>query len=165
MVNRQFEGLLDPRARVLRGEVFRYLLAAEVARAVRYRNFLTVCILTVSDRPVVLWERADPVLRLVVRVLGERLRTTDPMGVLPVGLGLILLHVAEQPARAVAERLVGHLANLAVVRRRLEFGGGTVAGACFPRDGNTDADLLACAARRLGRARGREGVFFGGAGE
>lgn len=152
--------VLDPVAGVLREDVFRYFLSHEISRAVRYRNFFSLCLVGVTNGTGDGQPREPRFVRTVSEAIGAALRRTDPIGVLPEGFGLLLLDVADQPAHIVAERVQRNLRDVAVAG---EGSAGTreitisVGGACFPRDGQTEAALFTHATRCLEVARQRGG--------
>lgn len=82
------------------------------------------------------------------------------MGILPEGLGILLLNVADQPAWGVAERLRAHVQDVAIpgepqgVAYPITI---SVGGASFPRDGQTEAALLTHASLCLDVAQRRGG--------
>lgn len=144
--------LLDPEAGVLMEEVFLYSLSQEIARAVRYREFFSVCLVGVSSRSGGGQAPDRAILAIVSRALGERIRGTDPIGLVREGLSILLLHVADEPAWAVAERLRAHVREVAIPSGPLgqtEPVTISVGGACFPRNGQTEAALLTHASQCL----------------
>ncbi len=152
--------LLDPAAGVLREEAFRYWLSEEVARAVRYRDFFSLCVVGVNGAARELGSRRPTFAATLSAALGEKLRRTDPIGVLSGGWGILLLHVADQPAWAVAERLRAHVQEVAIpsgLQGVAEPNIISVGGASFPRDGQTEAALLTHAALCLDFAQQRGG--------
>ena len=143
---------------VLREEVFRYYLSHEISRAVRYRDFFSICLVGVSAKTGDLLGTGGELVRKVSKALGEKLRETDPIGVLPEGFGVILLNVADGPALTVSERLRIHVREVAVpVNGHIEPVTVSVGGACFPRDGQSETTLLTHAVQCLTLARQRGG--------
>lgn len=157
--------LLDPEGDVLSEEVFLFTLTKEIWRSVRYRQFFSVCLVGVNSMVGNLRSRGRPFLLAVSRVLGEKLRRTDEIGLLSEGFGILLLNVADQPAVTVAERLRIYTSEVAVpgaAQGRVEPLTISVGGACFPRDGQTGAALLTHASRCLQAAwrRGGDRVVY-----
>lgn len=152
--------LLDPEASVLREDVFRYSLSQEIARAVRYRDFFSVCLAAVNAPSSGGQGQDGAVLAAVSTALGERIRRTDPIGLVSEGLGILLLHVADEPAWVVAERLCTHVRQVAIPAGPQGVMGPitiSVGGACFPRHGQTEAALLTHASQCLDVAQRRGG--------
>lgn len=152
--------LLDPEAGILREEVFRYWLSQEIARAVRYRDFFSVCLVGVTSRSGDGPSRGRAFVGAVSSALGERIRRTDPIGLVSEGLGILLLHVADEPAWAVAERLCTHVRQVAIPAGPQGLMGPitiSVGGASFPRHGQTEAALLTHASQCLDVAQRRGG--------
>ncbi|MBI3630696.1 MAG: diguanylate cyclase [Candidatus Rokubacteria bacterium] len=99
-------------------------------------------------------------MRTVCQVLRQQIRDTDPVGLSPEGVGILLLHVADQFALGIAERLRAHVRHVAIptgFTAATEHITISVGGACFPRDGQTEAALLTHASRSLDVARRRGG--------
>jgi GGDEF domain-containing protein len=150
--------LLDPEAGVLSEEVFCYVVSKEIWRSVRYRHFFSVCLLTVDSSASDLRSRGRAFVTALSKAVGEKIRGTDEIGFLVEGIGILLLNVADQPAVAVAERLCIHVGEVEIPslpgREHLAV---SVGGACFPRDGQTEAAILGHASRCLKAAQRRGG--------
>jgi hypothetical protein len=143
-------------AELLPEPIFRGLLAREVSRALRYREFFSVWVIGLTSargvRPI---PEADS-LAWLTQALRAKLRKSDAIGLLPDGLGVILAQVAEEPAVRVWSRVLQHVRRIAINRASEAPGGPvlvSVGGACFPRDGQTDVALLAHAVVCLHLAR------------
>jgi len=138
--------------------MFQFLLSREVARALRYRNFFSVCVMGIDAGRRDVGTRSGSVVRVVSGALDEKLRSTDAIGVLEAGFGVILLHVSDQPAHRVAERLSIHIREVAMpnneaVHEPREPVLVSVGGACFPRHGQTAGALISHALECLHTAR------------
>ncbi len=138
--------------------MFHYLLSHEIARAVRYRNFFSVCVMGLDAGRPEGRTGSGSLVRVISGALGEKLRSTDAIGVLEPGFGVILLHVSDQPARRVAERLSSHVREVAIPSNDMgheprEPVVVSVGGACFPRHGQTTSALLSHALECLQTAR------------
>lgn len=135
--------------RVLSPEVFLYFLSHELSRALRYRNFFCLSLLSVDCDQ---WRLDDPgATESFCRAIPEVIRRTDQIGRLDPHYGLVLLHLQADAALAVGERVLRCLGEVKVgVAPRISAAMGM---ACFPRDGQTEKTLLGHATRCLELAR------------
>jgi two-component system cell cycle response regulator len=150
---------LDPATGVFVEDAFRHLLSREAARATRYQDFFSVCLLK-PDEP-----RGDdggepPIRQALSRKIAEFIRATDLVGQIDDGIGIVLLHTEGADAVRVAERL---RAQIEQVTFPSADGGGarrvtlSVGGASFPRDGYNDSVLLSRAQAHVSEASRRGG--------
>lgn len=151
---------VDPVGGFVAEDIFQFFLTHEISRAVRYRHFFSVCLVGMNSGSGDLRSQGREFLRTMSKALREKLRTTDTIGLLQHGFGIILLNVADESALRVADRFKGHLRQVAMPRdSRAGINHFTVSvgGACFPRDGQTEAALLTHASQCLDAARRRGG--------
>jgi hypothetical protein len=131
-------------------EAFRHLLSREAMRATRYQDFFSVCLVR-PDSPAT----ADPqVAEVLSRKIMQFLRSTDMVGQLRDGIGVLLLHTEGSDAERVAERLREHIERVAFPG---EAGGPrqvtlSVGSVSFPRDGYNDTVLLSQAQAHVAEA-------------
>ncbi len=127
---------------VLDEETFRRLLTLEANRATRYRDFFVLCLV-------------QPASKIV-----EFVRSSDVVGRLGDGIGVLLLQTASGNARRVTERLRNEIGNVrfqgdnAGAPRKITLSVGEVS---FPGDGHSEISLMSRA-----RARLQEAVRSGG---
>jgi diguanylate cyclase (GGDEF)-like protein len=141
---------MDRDSGVFGEEAFRHLLLRETQRATRYQDFFSVC-LARADAPTDVRPR---VTEAVSRKITEFLRSTDLVGRLSDGIGILLLHAEGQDTERVAERIRRHIEGVAFTDEtgascRVTLSVGAVS---FPRDGHNDTLLLSQAAAHLARA-------------
>jgi GGDEF domain-containing protein len=113
---------------------FLNLLALEVSRCNRYRDYFALCLLVPSAPEV-----AAHVLRFV--------RATDLVGTIDALIGILLINTGSEEALSVAERLRIHISGSAPAEASL--GAAAVSLACFPGDGLTSTQLVERAKARL----------------
>src|SRR3990172_4481490 len=101
----------DRSSGVLSDDAFRRLLALEASRAIRYQDFFSLCLI----RPDQLnpEDRGNETLaQIVARKIAEFVRSSDVVGRLAEGIGVLLLHAASGDALRVAERLRSQITNV-----------------------------------------------------
>src|SRR5687767_14178082 len=132
---------VEPATGIFVEEAFRHLLCREAIRATRYQDFFSVCLV----RPDPLEDEAgEDIHQAVSRKIPQFLRTTDVVGRVRNGIGILLLHTEGVDAARVAERIRAHI-------EQVSFPGNSgsprqvtlsVGGVLFPRDGYNDTILL-----------------------
>lgn len=144
---------------VLDEETFRRLLSLEANRATRYRDFFVLCL--VHPDQVSGKDQAGEMLgQRVARKIVEFVRSSDIVGRLADGIGVLLLQTGSGNALRVTERLRSEIGNVrfqaeaAEPGRKITLSVGEVA---FPGDGHSETSLLFRA-----RARLQEAVRSGG---
>ncbi len=141
--------IFDEQVKVLRRDVFDYLLDVEIRKAMRYK--LPLALVTIEPaRPDGLWVQGRALAAMTLSEhLRETLRATDLIGRAAVARYLVLLPVADvATVRGLFERLLQ--------AHSLPSGARFVAGAaCFPAHASRTAELLAASERALAAARDR----------
>ena len=138
---------------VLGYSAFSRMFTWEVQRAVRYQDFLALCLVRIESP-----EDASPDL---CKTVGERivdlLRAADVVGLTATNIFVLLLHTPEVEAAAIADRIRNRIegspfpmSSAEVFRVRVN-----VAVAVFPSDGTTEESLLNGAEARLGAIAAR----------
>jgi diguanylate cyclase (GGDEF)-like protein len=151
--------LIDDQTQIFHEEAFLHLLNREAVRATRYQDFFSVCLLR-PDGPADQRRISEEVERAVSQKVPEFVRGTDMVGQLSSAIAVILLHTAGEDALRVAERIRINIEQVAFREssegppQRLTVSVGKVS---FPRDGHTDAALLAQALAFLDQAAHRGG--------
>jgi len=102
------ERFLEDRARLLTPHAFEFVLDAELKRAVRSQNFLTLVVLEARREWDGLTMTADEgIVEDVARIVGNEIRDTDLLGDAGNGtLSLVLLDADYESSRKVIDRLV-----------------------------------------------------------
>ena len=150
-------GLLP--GQVLDEETFRRLLSLEANRATRYRDFFVLCLVQ-PDHMGPKDPAAEALGKRVASKIVEFVRSSDVVGRLGDGIGVLLLQTASGDALRVTERLRSEIGNVrfqgeaAGAPRKITLSVGEVS---FPRDGHSEISLLSRA-----RARLQEAVRSGG---
>jgi diguanylate cyclase (GGDEF)-like protein len=142
---------VEPATGIFVEEAFRHLLSREAIRATRYQDFFSVCLV----RPDPLEDEAgENIHQAVSRKIPQFLRTTDVVGRVRDGIGILLLHTEGVDAARVAERIRAHI-------EQVSFPGNSgsprqvtlsVGGVSFPRDGYNDTILLSRAQAHVNEA-------------
>ncbi|HSB42328.1 MAG TPA: diguanylate cyclase [Methylomirabilota bacterium] len=151
--------LTDGRAGVFHEEAFRLLVSREAARATRYQDFFSVCLLR-PDGPGADRRTSEEIERAISHKIPEFVRGTDLVGQLSSAIAVILLHTTGDDALRVAERIRSDIEQVAFRERpegrpqRLTVSVGKVS---FPRDGQDEVALLERALGLLERAVHRGG--------
>lgn len=132
---------------VLREPAFRQLLTWEVQRAIRYQDFLTLCLVQLGP-PI-----SSTVREAVARKLVQTLRASDLVGIVGDDIAVLLVHTAEDEARALAKRMQRQVHE--ALRPGFPGAAATeitlrLAIASFPTDATNDTQLFAHA--RIGLA-------------
>jgi len=154
----------EPKRGIMPGEVldeetFRRLLSLEANRATRYRDFFVLCLLQ-PDQISSKDQTAEMLGQRVASKIVEFVRSSDVVGRLGDGIGVLLLQTGTSDALRVTERLRAEIANVrfpgepAGPGRPITLSVGEVS---FPGDGHSEISLLSRA-----RARLQEAVRSGG---
>jgi diguanylate cyclase (GGDEF)-like protein len=144
---------------VLDEETFRRLLSLEANRATRYRDFFVLCLVQ-PDHIGPKDPAAEALGKRVASKIVEFVRSSDVVGRLGDGIGVLLLQTASGGALKVTERLRSEIGNVrfpgeaAGAARKITLSVGEVS---FPADGHSEISLLSRA-----RARLQEAVRSGG---
>lgn len=148
-----------PPGQVLDEESFRRLLALEANRATRYRDFFVLCLVQ-PDQAGPKDQTGEMLGQRVARKIAEFVRSSDVVGRLGDGIGVLLLQTGSGDALRVTERLRSEIGNVsfqaeaAAPGRKITLSVGEVS---FPGDGHSEISLLSRA-----RARLQEAVRSGG---
>lgn len=139
--------LFDEQVKVLRRDVFEFLLDLEVRKATRYKLPLAVVCFEPAANDVSAPAGRTLAAKTLAELLREGLRVTDVIGRAGLARYLVMLPVADVPAtRGALERLHARRAGRAEER--------FVAGAaCFPAHASRAGELIRESERALGRAR------------
>jgi diguanylate cyclase (GGDEF)-like protein len=138
---------------------FRHLLTREAARATRYQDFFSICLLKPESgegggAP------DDETRRTVSTKVAQFLRSTDMVGRVNGDIAVLLLHTEGADAVRVAERIRAHIEQVAFPGapggppRQVTL---SVGGVSFPRDGYNDTVLLSRALAHVAEASRRGG--------
>jgi len=145
---------------VLDEETFRRLLTLEANRATRYRDFFVLCLVQ-PDHVGPKDPAAEMLGQRVASKIVEFVRSSDVVGRLGDGIGVLLLQTASGNALRVTERLRSEIGNVrfpgeasGAAGRKITLSVGEVS---FPGDGHSEISLLSRA-----RARLQEAVRSGG---
>lgn len=100
-------------SRVLTSRAFELALDAEIKRAVRSQNFLTLVVLQTRREWDGITVTADEgIVEDVARIVGNEIRDTDPLGVVGNGgLALVLLDADFESSRKVTDRLIQRIVS------------------------------------------------------
>jgi diguanylate cyclase (GGDEF)-like protein len=136
---------------VLDEETFRRLLSLEANRATRYRDFFVLCLVQ-PDQVSAKDQTGEALGQRVARKIVEFVRSSDIVGRLADGIGVLLLQTGSGDALRVTERLRSEIGN---VRFQAEAAGPgrkvtlSVGEVAFPGDGHSEISLLFRARARL----------------
>jgi diguanylate cyclase (GGDEF)-like protein len=150
---------MDPSSGLFQEEAWRHLLSREARRATRYQDYFSVCLVTADVRSAGTTSSQE-IEAAVSRKIPEFVRSTDMVGRLQPGIGVVLLHTAGRDAVGVAERIRVNLAQVDFRERpegppqRVTVSVGEVS---FPRHGSSGEALLSRAQACLEQATQRGG--------
>lgn len=142
---------VEPATGIFVEDAFRHLLTREAVRATRYQDFFSVCLV----RPDTLdGDEGEDLRQAVSRKIAQFLRSTDVVGRVQDGIGILLLHTEGTDAARVAERLRAHIEQVSFLAdsgspRQVTL---SVGGVSFPRDGYNDTILLSRAQAHVDEA-------------
>jgi two-component system, cell cycle response regulator len=150
---------VDTTTGVFSKDAFQHMLTRETGRAARYQDFFSLCLL----RPDVdggSEESEEEFEAAISQKIPEFVRSTDMVGRLAPGIGIVLLYTSGQDAIGVANRIRADIEQVTFRDRpagrshRLTLSIGEVS---FPNHGHDRQTLLGLAAQCLGHAAERGG--------
>ena len=150
MGERTVTGFVDSATGVFSEDAFQHLLARETGRAARYKDFFSLCLVKSDVAP-----GSDDLEGAVSQKISEFVRSTDMVGRLASGIGVVLICTSGEAAIGVANRIRSQIGQVtfrdhqAGRSHRLTLSIGEVS---FPRHGRDHQTLLDMAAQCLGRA-------------
>jgi hypothetical protein len=130
------------RSAVLDGDSFRNLLARETARATRYQDFFSICLVEADGGEIPKRDLVKIREEMAVKI-ADSLRSTDSVGRIHWA-AFLLVNTSPQDTVRVAERVRGLIEHVAFAdgsraTHRITL---SVGGASFPQDGANDGLLL-----------------------
>jgi diguanylate cyclase (GGDEF)-like protein len=150
---------LDAATGVFSADAFQHMLTRETGRAARYQDFFTLCLVK-PDVDEGSEESEEEIEAAISRKIPEFVRSTDMVGRLAPGIGIVLLYTSGKDAIGVANRIRADIEQVRFKDRpagrshRLTLSIGEVS---FPPHGHDRETLLVKAAQCLGRAAERGG--------
>jgi two-component system cell cycle response regulator len=152
-------GFLDVATRVFSEDAFRHMLSREMGRAARYQDSFSLCLLK-PDVDQGSEERVEEIKTAISKKIPEFVRSTDMVGRLAPGIGIVLLYTSGEQAIRVANRIRTHIEQVtfrdgqSVGSYQLTLSVGEVS---FPHHGHDRQTLLVTVARCLDHAAERGG--------
>lgn len=142
---------VEPATGIFVEDAFRHLLTREAVRATRYQDFFSVCLVRPDTHD---GAGGEDLQQAVSRKIAQFLRSTDVVGRVQDGIGVVLLHTEGTDAARVAERLRAHIEQVSFLvdsgsTRQVTL---SVGGVSFPRDGYNDTILLSRAHAHVNEA-------------
>ena len=131
--------LYEETSRILTPGAFEFVLDAELKRAVRSQNFLTLVVIEASrEREGMTVTADDGTLQEVAQIIGKEVRETDLIGHTETGtLSLVLIDAGFEHSSSVINRLMSRIEHCEFpTALRLAVG-----AACYPTDA-VDAESL-----------------------
>jgi len=150
---------VDAATGVFSEDGFRHMLIRETGRAARYQDFFSLCLVR-SDVDEGSEESGEEIEAAISKKIPEFVRSTDMVGRLAPGIGIVLLYTAGEDAIGVANRIRADIEQVtfrdgpAGRSYRLTLSIGEVS---FPHHGHDRQTLLVMAAQCLGHAAERGG--------
>lgn len=138
---------------------FQHMLTRETGRAARYQDFFSLCLVK-PDLNEGSEESDEEIEAAISKRIPEFVRSTDMVGRLAPGIGILLLYTSGEEAIGVANRIRTDIEQVTFRDRppgrshRLTLSIGEVS---FPPHGHDRQTLLVKAAQCLGHAAGRGG--------
>lgn len=142
---------VEPVTGIFVEDAFRHLLSREAIRATRYQDFFSVCLARPDSHET---RPGEDIHQAVSKKIAQFLRSTDVVGRVHDGIGILLLHTEGDDAVRVAERLRAHIEQVSFLAdsgspRQITL---SVGGVSFPRDGYNDSVLLSRAQAHVDEA-------------
>jgi len=145
---------VDAATGVFPEDAFQHMLTRETRRAARYQDFFSLCLLK-PDVDEGSRESEEDIEAAISKKIPEFVRSTDMVGRLAPGIGIVLLYTSGEAAIGVANRIRSDIEQVTFRDRpdgrpyRLTLSIGEVS---FPRHGHDRQTLLVMAAQCLGHA-------------
>jgi len=150
---------VDATTGVLSEEAFQHMLTRETGRATRYQDFFSLCLVK-PDLDEGSEDSKEEIEAAISKKIPDFVRSTDMVGRLGGGIGIMLLYTSGEDAICVANRIRTHIEQVMFRNRpggkshRLTLSIGEVS---FPHHGHDRHTLLGMAAQCLVRATERGG--------
>lgn len=150
---------VDAATGVFSESAFRHMLTRETGRAARYQDFFSFCLVK-ADLVEGSEENAQEIETAISKKIPEFVRSTDLVGRLAPGIGIVLLYTSGQAAVGVANRIRTHIEQVTFRdsptgrSQRLTLSIGEVS---FPHHGHDRETLFVRAAQCLDHATERGG--------
>jgi diguanylate cyclase (GGDEF)-like protein len=138
---------------------FQHMLTRETGRAARYQDFFSLCLVK-ADLDEGSEENVEEIEAAISKKIPEFVRSTDMVGRLAPGIGIVLLYTSGEDAVGVANRIRAHIGQVTFRDRpagpshRLTL---SIGEASFPDHGHDRRTLFVMAAQCLGDAAERGG--------
>lgn len=155
---------VDAATGVFSEDAFQHMLTRETGRAARYRDSFSLCLVK-PDVDEGSEENEEEIEAAIARKIPQFVRSTDMVGRLAPGIGIVLLYTSGEDAISVANRIRTDIEQVMFRDRpvgrshRLTLSIGEVS---FPRHGHDRQTLVVMAAQCLGHAtdlRGNRVVY------
>lgn len=150
---------VDAETGVFCEDAFQHMLARETGRASRYQDFFSLCLVK-PDVQKSGEQNAEEIQAAISQKIPQFVRSTDLVGRLTPGIGIVLLHTTGEDAVRVANRIRADIEQVTFRDRtagrpqQLTLSIGQVS---FPHHGHDRQTLLERAGASLGRATERGG--------
>ena len=150
---------VDSATGVLSEDAFQHMLTRETGRAARYHDFFSLCLVK-PDVGEGNEESKEEIETAISRKIPEFVRSTDMVGRLGSGIGIVLLYTSGEEAIRVANRIRTNIEQ--VTFRDRPVGGShrltlSIGEVSFPHHGHDRQTLLGMAAQCLSQAAERGG--------
>jgi two-component system cell cycle response regulator len=152
-------GFVDDATGVFSEDAFQHMLTRETGRAARYQDFFSLCLVK-PDVDEGSEESEEQIEAAILTKILAFVRSTDMVGRLAPGIGIVLLYTSGEDAIGVANRIRTGIEHVTFTDRpagrspRLTLSIGEVS---FPHHGHDRLTLLVMAAQCLGHAAERGG--------
>ena len=150
---------VDAATGVFSAYAFQHMLTRETARAARYQDFFSLCLVK-PDVDEGSEESEEEIEAAISKKIPAFVRSTDMVGRLAPGIGIVLLYTSGEDAVGVANRIRTHIEQVtfrdppAGRSHRLTLSIGEVS---FPHHGHDRQTLFVMATQCLGHAAERGG--------
>jgi diguanylate cyclase (GGDEF)-like protein len=140
---------VDAATRVFSGDGFHHMLTREAGRATRYQDLFSLCLVK-PDLAKGSEESDEEIEAAISKKIPEFVRSTDMVGNLAPGIGILLLYTSGEDAVGVANRIRAHIEQVTFNRRpagrsyRLTL---SIGEASFPHHGHDRQTLFVIAAQ------------------
>ena len=145
--------MFDVQTKLLKSDVFEYLLDLEIKKAMRYQYFFSLLIIE-PDLKEDTYNDAD-IIKAIADIISDEVRITDTIGRIGNNKFYVMLPHAETiTTLTVAERIRSRIENYtfsknsSVIKNTISIG-----AACFPTHSNELKNLVSSAAQMINRAK------------
>lgn len=145
--------MFDVQTKLLKRDVFEYLLDLEIKRAMRYQYFFSLLIIEPDLRGDI-YNESD-IIKAIADIISDEVRITDTIGRMGNdNFYVILPHAETSTTITVAERIRSRIESYTFSKNNSEIKNTiSIGAACFPTHSNELRNLVSNASEMINRAK------------